>query len=170
MKENNVKYTVEENCNKANMIHLEYDDDRISCHIVNDKEIDLCDECVDSADKVVRLAKEVLNMHKNPQEVVYVVYCDVKLRPKLIYNVSIGGGDSSVVPLEFLYSPALLSGYNRIIMIHNHPSGMTNPSNCDDDITRKIKVGCKYLGMTFIDHVVVGHTSRYYSYAEHNQL
>lgn len=47
-------------------------------------------------------------------------------------------------------------------MIHNHPSGDTQPSRADIDITREIDKALKAIGVAVHDHVVVGrdgHTS-----------
>ena len=41
-------------------------------------------------------------------------------------------------------------------MIHNHPSGDPTPSEADLSMTKEIQKGCKYLGLTLHDHIIVG--------------
>jgi DNA repair protein RadC len=41
-------------------------------------------------------------------------------------------------------------------MMHNHPSGDPTPSEADLSMTKEIQKGCKYLGLTLHDHVIVG--------------
>jgi len=51
---------------------------------------------------------------------------------------------------------------SAVILVHNHPSGDTQPSRADIDITREIDKALKAVGVTVHDHVVVGrdgHTS-----------
>jgi DNA repair protein RadC len=41
-------------------------------------------------------------------------------------------------------------------MMHNHPSGDPTPSEADLSMTKEIQKGCKYLGLTLHDHIIVG--------------
>ena len=41
-------------------------------------------------------------------------------------------------------------------VIHNHPSGDPTPSETDISMTKEIQKGCKYLGLTLHDHIIVG--------------
>jgi DNA repair protein RadC len=46
--------------------------------------------------------------------------------------------------------------------MHNHPSGSTQPSRADIQITHKIMEAARLLGVTVHDHVIIGregHTS-----------
>lgn len=40
--------------------------------------------------------------------------------------------------------------------LHNHPSGDPTPSEADITMTKEIQKGCKYLGLTLHDHIIVG--------------
>ena len=52
-----------------------------------------------------------------------------------------------------------------LILVHNHPSGDPTPSEADLSMTKEIQKGCKYLGLTLHDHIIVGR-GRYVSFAE----
>lgn len=57
---------------------------------------------------------------------------------------------------------ALELGASAIIMVHNHPSGDTQPSKADIQMTKEIQLASAPLGIALHDHVVVGrggHTS-----------
>jgi DNA repair protein RadC len=41
-------------------------------------------------------------------------------------------------------------------MTHNHPSGDPTPSEADLSMTKEIQKGCRYLGLTLHDHIIVG--------------
>lgn len=41
-------------------------------------------------------------------------------------------------------------------MIHNHPSGDPTPSETDIAMTKEIQKGCRFLGLTLHDHIIVG--------------
>jgi DNA repair protein RadC len=57
-----------------------------------------------------------------------------------------------------------------IIMAHNHPSGDPTPSPEDNELTRRLVKGSKLLGITILDHVIVGDKACYYSYADTGTL
>jgi len=57
---------------------------------------------------------------------------------------------------------ALALGASGVILLHNHPSGDTNPSRADIETTRQIGAALKAVGIALHDHMIVGrgrHTS-----------
>lgn len=75
------------------------------------------------------------------------------VQDKLLF---IGGGDVSLLETKEVFQYTLRSGCNRIILIHNHPSGDPNPSHEDHEITKKIEMMAKHLEIEFIDHIIIG--------------
>ena len=75
----------------------------------------------------------------------------------------IGSGDVSLLETKEVFQYTLRSGCNRIILIHNHPSGNPKPSHEDQEITRKIEMMAKHLDIEFIDHIIIGDHC-YYSF------
>lgn len=43
-----------------------------------------------------------------------------------------------------------------IIIAHNHPSGEPGPSEADIALTKRIKGACEIIGISLLDHVVIG--------------
>lgn len=87
------------------------------------------------------------------------------VQDKLLF---IGSGDVSLLETKEVFQYTLRSGCNRIILIHNHPSGNPKPSHEDQEITRKIEMMSKYLDIEFIDHIIIGDHC-YYSFKS-NQI
>jgi DNA repair protein RadC len=56
-----------------------------------------------------------------------------------------------------------------VILAHNHPSGVAEPSAADDALTRVLKTALGQLDMPVLDHLVVA-GNRCYSFAEHGRL
>lgn len=46
---------------------------------------------------------------------------------------------------------------SSIILAHNHPSGISEPSLADKQITEKIFAACQLVGVNVLDHLVIGH-------------
>jgi DNA repair protein RadC len=64
---------------------------------------------------------------------------------------------------------ALKNNAASIILAHNHPSGVAEPSSADRHITEKISAACQMLDIKVLDHIVIGHGD-YVSFAERGWL
>jgi len=70
--------------------------------------------------------------------------------------VSIGSLDSAIVAPREVFKTAILSNAKAIVIAHNHPSGNPTPSEEDIRITRGLFEAGKLLGITVLDHIIVG--------------
>ena len=48
---------------------------------------------------------------------------------------------------------------SAIILVHNHPSGDTTPSDMDIDMTKEVMAAGAKLGVTVHDHLIIGRGS-----------
>jgi DNA repair protein RadC len=70
--------------------------------------------------------------------------------------VSLGNLDScSVRPLE-VFRPVIVAAGGGIILIHNHPSGESSPSDGDIKVTCELIRASQLLKIEILDHVIVG--------------
>ena len=44
----------------------------------------------------------------------------------------------------------------KIVLVHNHPTGDSNPSNADIEITEKVYDISNMLGIELLDHIIIG--------------
>jgi len=70
-----------------------------------------------------------------------------------------------VYPREVL-KRALFHEAGAIILVHNHPSGDSEPSKADISLTKKIVDVCKTVGITVHDHVIVSKNG-FFSFKSH---
>lgn len=75
---------------------------------------------------------------------------------------------SMAEPREILHH-AIKHLATSVILVHNHPSGSTYPSRDDDETTKHIKEACDLMGITLLDHLIVGGLE-YYSYREQTDI
>jgi DNA repair protein RadC len=71
-------------------------------------------------------------------------------------TVSVGSLNASIVHPREVYEPALRHGAASLVVVHNHPSGETDPSEDDLSITRRLSEAGEILGIALLDHVIVG--------------
>lgn len=90
---------------------------------------------------------------------------------KVMYKsqISKGGITGTVVDTRIIYKIALEHNATSVILTHNHPSGVLQPSDADKQITRKLKEAGKYLDVVVLDHIIVTEKS-YFSFADEGIL
>lgn len=98
------------------------------------------------------------------------LYLDVRNRVKQAYVVSIGIATSSLVHPREVFRPAILAGAVGVVLAHNHPSGDPEPSAEDLALTRRLASAGTLLGISVLDHVILGAPGRHVSLRERGAL
>lgn len=62
---------------------------------------------------------------------------------------------TSVYPREVV-KEALAVNAAAVILAHNHPSGVSEPSQADERITRRLKAALELVDIRLLDHIIVG--------------
>lgn len=104
-------------------------------------------------------------------EVAYLLCMDRNF--KLIKRVMLskGGLTETAVDVRDICKQALLCNATVVALVHNHPSSNCSPSRQDDEITKRVKDGCKIMRLHLIDHVIISSKeSTYYSYSESGKI
>lgn len=83
--------------------------------------------------------------------------------------VSIGSLTASLVHPREVFKAAILANAAAMIVVHNHPSGDPTPSAEDIAITQRLRQAGELLGISLLDHVVIG-DDRYVSFADEGIL
>ena len=64
---------------------------------------------------------------------------------------------TSVYPREVV-KESLARNAAAIILAHNHPSGVAEPSQADERITKRLKAALELVDIRVLDHLIVGET------------
>jgi len=81
-----------------------------------------------------------------------------------------GKGAQATSPAVYPTKGAILSNAASIICGHNHPSSDCQPSREDRTITTRLVEAGRLLGISVIDHIIVGGEGRFYSFADEGLL
>jgi DNA repair protein RadC len=91
-----------------------------------------------------------------------VLLLNTRRRVKGHQIVSIGTLDTILVHAREVFRAAVIYGAAAIVVMHNHPSGDTTPSEADVKVTRDLIRAGQLLKIEVLDHVIIGadrHTS-----------
>lgn len=103
------------------------------------------------------MAKVVMNELKNEtKEIVKLVMLDNRNKIVKMQNIATGGSNFANFSISEILGEALKTKTPKIILIHNHPSGNSEPSTRDIEITYSIYNACQTVGLELIDHIVIG--------------
>jgi DNA repair protein RadC len=108
---------------------------------------------------VIRTAKDVfdytVDMRVLAKEHLRGLYLDTHYQ--IIHDevLSIGTVDANLIHPREVFRPAIAHAAAAVVLVHNHPSGISTPSEADRTVTAQVVEAGKVLGIDVIDHVVV---------------
>ena len=83
-------------------------------------------------------------------------------RANNIRNISLLGiGSSSHIEIDtkYIVRTALVTGSDKVILVHNHPSNSLEPSFQDKEISNITNQLLRAFNIQFLDHIIVGENS-----------
>ena len=131
--------------------------------------------CARYKSKVVQCADDAADiawqyLSDRDRETLIVLLLDSQNTCIGINEVSMGSLTQSVTHPREVFKPAILSNAAAIILAHNHPSGKTNASKSDIEITEQMVKAGKILGIGVLDHVIVGYNTMRTSIKEEGRV
>ena len=106
---------------------------------------------------------------KYPKETFLVVLLNSRHFILGFETVAVGTETEAQVAPSCAFRAALLSASVGVIFIHNHPSGSSEPSAEDVNLTKRLVHAGETLGIKVLDHLVIADGS-HFSFAERGLL
>src|SRR6185503_5816890 len=101
------------------------------------------------------------NPYFNPEcECMAVLLLNTRRRVKGHHIVSIGTQDTILVHPREVFRLAIITAASALVVMHNHPSGESTPSEADIKVTRDLIRAGQLLKTEVLDHVIVGNGNR----------
>jgi len=109
---------------------------------------------LESPDVTEQYLKTALRDHSH--EVFACLFLDTRHRVIAFEELFHGTIDGATVYPRVVAEKALGHGAAALIVAHNHPSGISEPSLADQAITRRLKDALALLDIRLLDHFVIG--------------
>ena len=90
------------------------------------------------------------------KEIAKIVILNSKNEILKITDIAIGGSNFANIGVKDILSEAIKMKAPKIVLVHNHPTGDSNPSNADIEITEKVYDISNMLGIELLDHIIIG--------------
>ena len=120
-----------------------------------------------------RMSKEndIMFQVKSPQDVAKIFFEEFKIEKQEIFKIIIlntknyitkiidfakGKIDSINLDIKQILQEVIKQNADRIIIVHNHPSGDPTPSKADINFTKNLYKASEIVGVRLIDHIVIG--------------
>ncbi|MDE7450946.1 MAG: JAB domain-containing protein, partial [Alistipes sp.] len=118
------------------------------------------------ADRIVRESNDIVRIFRPqlealPHEECWVVYLTGSNRIIEQRRISQGGLQATVVDARLVVKRALELLAAQMILIHNHPSGSTEPSTDDRILTDKIVQAAALFDIRVLDHLIISREGDY---------
>lgn len=95
-------------------------------------------------------------LRHEPHEVFGCLFLDTKHRVLAFESLFQGSIDSTSVYPRQVVKRALAHNAAAVILCHNHPSGISEPSQADRVVTRRLKEALDLIDVRVLDHFIVG--------------
>jgi DNA repair protein RadC len=109
-------------------------------------------------------------MHMASQETFWALAYGTNLTVATIFEVNRGMYASVDLHMPSLLGGVLVSGAERFILAHNHPSNEALPSGSDVSLTHEVMKAANTTRLHFEDHLILAPSGAYYSFASSGLL
>ena len=115
---------------------------------------------------VANICMEEFRTEKKERARVY--FLNVKNMVLQVKDMSIGGINYVNIDIQEIISLAVKLRAVKIILVHNHPSGDSTPSEKDIEVTNNLCMATKLFNIQLLDHIVIGNMeyTSVYSYLQ----
>ncbi|HLJ77347.1 MAG TPA: DNA repair protein RadC [Acidobacteriaceae bacterium] len=111
----------------------------------------------------------IAQLRDRPYEVFCCLFLDNRHRLVAFEEIFRGTIDGATVHTREVIRQTLLHNAAAVIMAHNHPSGVAEPSRADEQVTRRLRDALALVDIKVLDHLIVG-DGGCFSFAEQGLL
>jgi DNA repair protein RadC len=108
-----------------------------------------------------RAVRQYLAVHyaRHEREVFSALFLDTRHRLITLEEMFLGTVDGASVHPREVVKRALKLNAAAVILAHNHPSGVAEPSHADELITVRLRDALALVDIRVLDHLIVGGTT-----------
>ena len=105
-----------------------------------------------------------------PVEEFYLICLDNNNGVISKYGIAMGKSNSITIKTKELIQKALDAKAEKILLVHNHPTGDVTPSTEDIETTKRLYFNFTLNGIQLADHLIVNYQSKFFSFSQEGLL
>lgn len=106
------------------------------------------------------------DLQDDTQEKTIALHLDTRNSLSCFQIVSIGTSTQTYFDPKDILKTTLLTNSCALILLHNHPSGDTKPSEQDIEVKLNLQQACKIFNIQLLDFIILGDSGLYFSFSE----
>lgn len=128
---------------------------KIKLQMVREQDFKYNSRIIKTPLEVVEYINSIEQLSNATEENTLLICLNSKNQVVAYSQIAKGGFDYCGIDIKTIYKTVLLANANKMILIHNHPSGSAKASQADINITRRIKETSKIMDIQLLDHIIV---------------
>jgi len=100
------------------------------------------------------------------QETLIGVYLNADLEVNTYDTLSVGTQSATLIDAPEIFGRAFIFRSKYFILIHNHPSGIADPSPDDEEVINQLVAKSKVMEIGFLDFIIVGENTYWSMFEE----
>ncbi len=129
------------------------------------KEIYVSNTAYNCSDEIANSEIAERELKYSDREKFICIHLNIKNQIISYEVISIGSLNASIVHPREVFKAAILANAASVLFMHNHPSGNTEPSLDDIEITNRLCKAGGILGINILDHLIIT-TNDYLSFKQ----
>lgn len=104
---------------------------------------------------IVKFVNEIEEITSEVQEYAYLIMLNNKNNVISYTELAHSGYNYTDIDMKLIFQNVLLNNANKIILVHNHLTGDTTPSNQDVECMEKLEKACKIMNVDLLDSIII---------------
>ena len=129
---------------------------KIKLQMAREKAINLDGKIILKPIDIVNFINSLENYSVACNEYVVVIALNTKNEIIAYSEISSGSINLCNIDIPSIFRVLFATNGNKFILVHNHTSGNSKPSQIDIDTTERIKKAALIIGLDFLDHIIIG--------------
>lgn len=155
--------------NKIAVYDTLFTNGKLALVMVSEQEYSL-ENLFNNPKKLTKMLCELFYADRATEERMYLLCMNAKCQLVGVFHLAHGAVNQCATSMREVFMKALLTGCSSIVVAHNHPSGIPDPSSSDTTITKQLIQAGTIMSIPLLDHLIIGNEGRYFSYKESGML
>lgn len=114
---------------------------------------------LNSPEEITKMLNTLFNFKNLAEEYAYMLCFNTKFKLIAVFEIAHGIVNAALLRSREVYIRAAISGAACIVVAHNHPSGVSRPSQEDYEVCKNLKEAGEVMQIKLVDFLVIGETT-----------